>query len=169
MAREEGALRAIRFMANATNATAALGADTKAETVERAGHKVARHTYANAVAYFLRVHDGNIVNGNDSQEHPLSLQRLRSGASAETKAIDGSARYAGWNDFVATLEAVIASELAPGTALNLHIAELDERRDPGDHPDHRAVAFAMEEIAARLPCPASAGTRNTPHVTASPT
>ena len=113
---------------------------------------MARHTYANAVAYFLRVHDGNIVNGNDFQEHPLSLQRLRSGASAETKAIDDSARYAGWSDFVATLEAVIASELAPGTALNLHIAELDEKRNPGDHPDHRAVAFAMEEVAARLPC-----------------
>ena len=152
LAREEGALRSIRFMANAANATAALGADTKPETVERGGHKVARHSYANAVAYFLRVHDGNIVNGNDFQEHPLSLQRLRSGASAETKAIDGSARYAGWSDFVATLEAVIASELAPGTALNLHIAELDERLNPGDHADHRAVAFAMEEIAARLPC-----------------
>jgi LmbE family N-acetylglucosaminyl deacetylase len=151
-AREEGALRAIRFMANAVNATAALGVDTKPEAVERAGHKVARHTYANAVAYFLRVHDGNIVTGNDFQEHPLSLQRLRSGASAETKAIDDSARYVGWNDFVATLEAVIVSELAPGTALNLHIAELDEKRNPGDHPDHRAVAFAMEEIAARLPC-----------------
>ena len=73
-------------------------------------------------------------------------------ASAETKAIDGSARYTGWSDFVATLEAIVASELAPGAALHLHIAELDEERNPGDHPDHRAVAFAMEEIAARLPC-----------------
>jgi hypothetical protein len=152
LAREEGALRAIRFMANAANATAALGADSRPEAVDRAGHKVVRHTYANAVAYFLRVHDGNIVNPTGSEEHPLSLQRLRSGASAETKAIDDSARYAGWNDFVATLEAVITSELAPGTALNLHIAELDERRNPGDHHDHRAVAFAMEEVAARLPC-----------------
>ena len=152
LAREEGAMRAIRFMANAADATAALGAGTRPQTVERAGHAVARHSYANAVAYFLRVHDGNIVNGNDYQEHPLSLQRLRSGASAETRAIDGSARYAGWNDFVATLEAIVGSELAPGSALNLHIAELDEKRNPGDHHDHRAVAFAMEEVAARLPC-----------------
>jgi hypothetical protein len=152
LAREEGALRAIRFMANAANASAALGADTRPESVERAGHRVARHSYANAVAYFLRVHDGNIVNGDDYQEHPLSLQRLRSGASAETKAIDDSARYAGWSDLVATLEAVIAGERVSGTALNLHIAELDEGLNPGDHPDHRAVAFAMEEVAARLPC-----------------
>ena len=152
LAREEGALRGIRFMANAVNPTAALGADSRPEAVDRAGHKVARHTYANAVAYFLRIHDGNIVNGNDFQEHPMSLQRLRSGASAETKAIDESARYAGWGDFVATLEAVVKSELAPGAALNLHIAELDEKRNPGDHADHRAVAFAMEEVAARLPC-----------------
>ena len=152
LAREEGALRAIRFLANAINATAALGADTRPADVDRAGHQVARHTYANAVAYFMRVHDGNIVNGDEYQEHPLSLQRLRSGASAETKAIDDSTRYAGWKDFIATLETVIVSELAPGTELNLHIAELDERRNPGDHPDHRAVAFAMEEVAARLPC-----------------
>lgn len=152
LAREEGALRAIRFMANAANATAALGADTRPVAVERAGHQVARHTYANAVAYFLRVHDGNIVNGNDYQQHPLALERLRTGASTETRAIDGSARYVGWNDFVAALEAVVRSELAPGTALNLHIAELDEKRNPGDHPDHRAVAFAMEEVAVRMPC-----------------
>ena len=152
LAREEGALRAIRFMANAANATAALGADSKPEAVDRAGHQVARHTYANAVAYFLRIHDGNIVTGDVFQEHPLSLQRLRLGTSVETKAIDDSARYTGWGDFVATLEAVITSERAPGTALTLHIAELDEGLNPGDHPDHRAVAFAMEEVAARLPC-----------------
>jgi hypothetical protein len=152
LAREEGALRAIRFMANAVDANAALGADSRPETVERAGHAVARHAYANAVAYFLRIHDGNIVTGDVFEEHPLSLQRLRSGASGETRAIDGSARYAGWKEFVATLEAVVASELASGAALDLHIAELDERRNPGDHPDHRAVAFAMEEVAARLPC-----------------
>jgi hypothetical protein len=152
LAREEGALRAIRFMANAANATAALGGDTRPRAVERVGHRINRHTYANAVAYFLRIHDGNIVTGDHYEEHPLSLQRLRSGASAETKAIDESARYAGWKDFIDTLEAVIRSEHAPGTVLNLHIAELDERRNPGDHHDHRAVAFAMEEVAARLPC-----------------
>jgi GlcNAc-PI de-N-acetylase len=152
LAREEGALRAIRFMANAAHATAALGADSKPESVDRAGHKVARHTYANSVVYFLRIHDGNIVTGNEYREHPLSLQRLRSGASAETKAIDDSTRYGGWADFVATLEAVVTSEMTPGAALNLHIAELDEGRNPGDHPDHRAVAFAMEEVANHLPC-----------------
>lgn len=152
LAREEGALRAIRFMANAVDANAALGADTRPASVDRAGHKVARHTYANAVAYFMRIHDGNIVTGSEMVEHPLSLQRLRSGASTETRAIDGSARYAGWSDLVGTLEAVVRSELAPGAALNLHIAELDEKRNPGDHADHRAVAQAMEEVATRLPC-----------------
>lgn len=152
LAREEGAMRAIRFMANAANATAALGADSKPEAVDRMGHKVARHAYANAVSYFLRIHDGNIVNGNDFQPHPLALDRLRTGASAGTKAIDDSAHYAGWSDFVATLEAIVKSELATGAALNLHIAELDEKRNPGDHADHRAVAFAMEEVIDRLPC-----------------
>jgi hypothetical protein len=34
LAREEGALRAIRFMANAANATAALGADTPSHSTQ---------------------------------------------------------------------------------------------------------------------------------------
>lgn len=152
LAREEGALRSIRFMANAVDSKAALGADSRPEVVDRAGHKIARHTYANAVAYFLRLHDGYIVKDGEFVEHPLALEHLRSGASSELKAIDDSARYSGWNDVVATLRAVIASEWAPGTALNLHIAELNEKRNPGDHIDHRAVAFAMEEVAAGLPC-----------------
>ncbi len=152
LAREEGALRAIRFMANAADDKAALGPDTQPQNVERAGRTVARHAYANAVAYFLRLHDGFIVNGRDYQVHPMALERLRLGTAPEAAAIDGSARYAGWSDLVATLRAVIASELAPGAALHLHIAELDERLNPRDHPDHRAVAFAMEEVAQLLPC-----------------
>lgn len=152
LAREEGALRAIRFMANAAAPKAALGANMRAETVQRAGRYVNRHAYANAVAYFLRLHDGFIVVDGVYTPHPQSVPRLRAGAAAEINAIDGSARYDGWSDLVATLEAVIASEHAPGAILNLHIAELDERRNPRDHPDHRAVAFAMEEVATRLPC-----------------
>ena len=115
------------------------------------------------------MHDGNIVNGDDSQEHPLSLQRLRSGASAETKAIDGSARYTGWSDFVATLEAIIASELAPGTALNLHIAELDESATLATITIIAPWRSRWRRSPPACPAPASAGTRNTPHVTASPT
>jgi hypothetical protein len=152
LAREEGALRSIRFMANAVDSKAALGADTRPEVVDRAGHQIARHTYANAAAYFLRLHDGYIVKDGEFIEHPLALEHLRSGASPEVKAIDDSARYAGWSDVVATLRAIIASERAPGAALDLHIAELNEQRNPGDHIDHRAVAFAMEEVAAGLPC-----------------
>lgn len=152
LAREEGALRAIRFMANAADATAALGSDTRPEMAEKAGHQVARHTYANAVAYFLRMHDGLIATSNGYQDHPQALKHLRSGQSSEANAIDGTARYAGWADLVATLEAIVLSELTPGAALSLHIAELDEKLNPGDHSDHRSVAFAMEQVAARLPC-----------------
>lgn len=152
LAREEGALRAIRFMANAADATAALGADTQPQTVERAGRSVTRHAYANAVTYFLRMPDGFIVNGQDYQVHPQALERLRTGAASEAVAIDGGARYAGWGDLIATLQAVIAAEHTPGAALNLHIAELDQRLNPRDHPDHRAVAMAMEDVTAALPC-----------------
>ena len=44
------------------------------------------------------------------------------------------------------------SERVAGSGLKLHIAELDETLNPKDHPDHRAVAFAMEDVAKLHPC-----------------
>jgi hypothetical protein len=152
LAREEGALRAVRFMANASDPSQGRGVAMESARVERAGHKVQRYAYANAVVYFLRIPDGNIVTGTVFTPHPQSLTKLRAGEIAATEAIDGSARYVGWNDLVATLDAIVVSEQVAGSGLKLHIAELDETINAGDHPDHRATAFAMEDVAKLHPC-----------------
>lgn len=152
LAREEGALRAVRFMANAADPTAGKGAKMNSAMVERGGHGVQRHAYANAVVYFLRLPDGNIVNGTVFTPHPESLTRLRSGEAASSGTVEQSARYEGWDDLVTTLNEIVEAEKVAGSGLKLHIAELDEEINPRDHPDHRAVAFAMEEVAKKHPC-----------------
>jgi hypothetical protein len=152
LAREEGALRAVRFMANAADPSQGRGVAMDSAMVERAGHKVQRYAYANAVIYFLRIPDGNIVTGKVYTPHPRSLTKLRAGEVEVTETIDGSARYVGWTDLVATLNTIVESERVAGSGLNLHIAELDETLNPGDHPDHRATAFAMEDVAKQHPC-----------------
>ncbi|MFT3722999.1 MAG: PIG-L family deacetylase [Hyphomonadaceae bacterium] len=152
LAREEGALRAVRFMANAAAPAAGQGAKMDSAMVDRGGHGVQRYAYANAVVYFLRLPDGNIVNGKVSTPHPESLTRLRSGDAASSGTVEQSARYEGWDDLLATLGAIVEAERVTGSGLTLHIAELDAKLNPGDHPDHRAVAFAMEEVAKLHPC-----------------
>ncbi len=152
LAREEGALRAVRFMANAADPTIGKGAKMESATVMRGGHGVQRYAYANAVVYFLRLPDGNIVSGKVYTPHPESLTRLRSGDAATSGTVEQSARYEGWQDLLDTLNDIVTYERVAGSGLRLHIAELDEELNPGDHPDHRAVAFAMEDVAKRHPC-----------------
>jgi len=152
LAREEGALRAVRFMANAADPTIGKGVKMESAMVDRGGHGVQRYTYANAVVYFLRLPDGNIVNGKVYTPHPESLTRLRSGEAATSGTVEQSARYEGWQDLLDTLNDIVVAERVTGSGLKLHIAELDEELNPLDHPDHRAVAFAMEDVARRHPC-----------------
>jgi hypothetical protein len=98
LAREEGALRAVRFMANAADPSIGKGARMDSAQVERGGHGVQRYAYANAVVYFLRLPDGNIVNGSVYTPHPESLTRLRSGDAATSGTVEQSGRYEGWQD-----------------------------------------------------------------------
>lgn len=153
LAREEGALRAVRFMANAADPMMGRGATMYSAMVERGGHVVQRHAYANAVVYFLRLPDGGISDGMGGYKpNPESISRLRSGDAATTGTVEHSARYEGWADLLSTLNAIVESEGVAGSGLVFHIADLDEELNPGDHPDHRSVAFAMEDIAKMRPC-----------------
>lgn len=152
LAREEGSLRAIRFMANAADPSQGRGFSMDSMRRETNGKLLQRYAYANAVVYFLRLPDGFIVRNGVFTPHPASLTRLRAGEAASAETIEGGARYEGWADLVATLRTIIRQEDVAGADLRLHIAELDEALNPGDHPDHRAVASAMEEVALDHPC-----------------
>ena len=59
LAREEGSLRAIRFLCNAINEELKQGNQMNKTQLIINGHLVLRYSYANAVAYFLRLPDGN--------------------------------------------------------------------------------------------------------------
>lgn len=152
LAREEGALRAVRFLANAANPESGLGATMQTATPTIAGHAVTRSAYANAVVYFLRLPDGFFVNGDIYTPIPQSLTRLRAGEVAVVETVDGGATYAGWDALVSTLAGIVETERRDDALLNLHIAETDDARNPRDHPDHRSTAFAMEAVATRFPC-----------------
>ncbi len=127
LAREEGALRAVRFMANAKPNTG-LGFEMERTIVDHGGKTVQRMEYANAVLYFLRLPDGNYEGPGYETTGRQSLERLRTGAIAEINAIDGSARYEGWNDLIEALGEIIQSEMRVGEALGLHIIEVDVER-----------------------------------------
>lgn len=151
LAREEGALRAVRFMANAKPNTG-LGFVMERTIVDHGEKTVQRMEYANAVLYFLRLPDGNYEGPGYETTGRQSLERLRTGAIAEINAIDGSARYEGWNDLIEALGEIIQSEMPVGEALGLHIIEEDEELNPEDHSDHRNTALAMEAVVMQFPC-----------------
>ena len=155
LAREEGALRAVRFMANAADPTQGRGLAMESGKVDIGGHAIQRFAYANAVVYFLRLPDGNIVNGTVFTPHPQAIEKLRAAAIGSSETIDRSTRYVGWGDLVGTLAAIVEKERVAGSGLSLHLAETKEDLNPGDHPDHRATALAMEEVATRFPCAAT--------------
>lgn len=150
-AREEGALRALRFVVN-VHADYGLGEAMTRDHVELAGHSVLRVRYGAATAYFLRLPDGN---GDDGLGYPTtglqSLERLRTGQVANIGAIDGSAQYTGWSALVATLSALVAVERGPGIVA-LHAPEPDARLNPNDHVDHRATGLAVQAVAASTSC-----------------
>lgn len=148
-ARENGALRAIRFMADVYDSTVASPVTDK---VTVAGHGIARVTYKNTVAYFLRLPDGAVEGVGYPISSNASLMKLKTGETASMRAVDGSTTYKGWNDLVSTLSGVVTKEAARSPNVWLDVHEGDETINPGDHSDHVATGLAVAAVQAKLPC-----------------
>ncbi len=148
LARENGAEAAIRFMADADGPPA----ERVATRVAINGHLVQRVRYRTTTGYFLRLPDG----GTDGAGYPhtgrQSLQRLAEGANDTLAAIDGTARYRGWSDLVASLRALVDRERGAAPLVQINVPELDPAINPGDHPDHRMTAKAALDATAGLAC-----------------
>jgi hypothetical protein len=148
LARENGALAAIRFMADGDD----YPAKAQRSHVNLSGHDIVRVSYRNTVAYFLRAPDGNAQgDGYDHTGHQ-SLRRLAEGKQNLLTAVDGSTTYRGWSDLVATLRVLIDSERADAPIVQLDVAERDQKTNPGDHSDHQMTAKAALDAAQGLAC-----------------
>jgi len=149
LARENGAESAVRFMADADD----VPAERIAEHRTFNGHSIYRVSYRNTVSYFLRVADGNNLTGNGYYDTGFqSLKRLADGGNNELSAVDGSTVYHGWSDLTATLRKIVDFERGHARAVQLNVAELDERINPNDHPDHLMTAKAALDAVSDLAC-----------------
>jgi hypothetical protein len=151
IARESGALSAIRFIAN----RGVVGAGPKGvvSTVTINGKSLTRVAYKNTVAYFLRLPDGNVNTGRGyPSTGSQSLLLLDLGAILKISAIDGSATYFGWADLVGTLRGILLYEAHSSPDVWINVPDTDLTINPGDHPDHIYTGIAMLDAIAPLPC-----------------
>jgi len=142
LAREEGALRALRFMKSAYRDVGQQQLQRTVPTIN--GHPVVRYASADgrAVMYFLRLPDGG-VGGSQS----LALLKT---AGTPVSAIDGSTTYSTWANFTATLAALVRAEASGSIDVWFNLADTDATLNPGDHTDHIYTSQAMQEARAAL-------------------
>ncbi|WP_437575214.1 hypothetical protein [Sorangium sp. So ce887] len=115
------------------------------ETVSVNNHQIIRREWRNTRSYFLRIPSSS------------GLEGLHRGE--KISALDGSASYAGWEDFGATLSAIICQE-TPEALKNLPddgyrpwiiVSDDDDvKYNPLDHPDHHQTSLAVKEFVAPL-------------------
>ena len=148
LARENGALEAIRFMADTDKPP--LPASSGALTVN--GHQIFRVGYLNTIAYFLRVPDGNASGAGFAGTGFQSLKRLADGDIETLSAIDDSTTYRGWSDLIATVRDIIKFERGDAPLVQINVAELDAATNAADHSDHLMTAKAALEAAKDMSC-----------------
>jgi hypothetical protein len=146
LARENGALCAIRFMADPDWEPPA-EQTASAETIN--GHAIHCVRYRNTAAYFLRLPDGSPAGTGYADTGLQSLQRLADGQIDTLTAVDGTTVYRGWSDLTATLRALIECERGD-TPATLHLPDPDPVINPGDHSDHSMTAKAALDAAQGL-------------------
>ena len=127
-AREEGALRAIRFLVNIDTKKGGLHPKPKKMVFNQ--HQIERYEYHHTVAYFLRIPDGNYYSyGHGYPETNYeSIKNLYSGKPATS--IDKSTIYQDWNDLVSTLQDIVKWEAKNSETIQFHLSESDRQKKP---------------------------------------
>ena len=148
LARENGAINAIRFMADADRTPIA---DSTGPMIFN-GHPIYRVGYRNTIGYFLRLPDGDASGAGFAGTGFQSLKRLADGKITALAAVDDSTTYHGWGDLVATVREIIKYERAQAPLIQLNVADLNSRINPADHSDHLMTAKAALEAAADMAC-----------------
>jgi hypothetical protein len=148
LARENGAISAMRFMADADRTPIA---DSAGHVIFN-DHPVYRVAYRNTIGYFLRLPDGNALGEGFAGTGFQSLKRLAKGDIATLAAVDDSTTYRGWNDLVATVREIIKYERGRAALIQLNVADPDAGINPADHSDHLMTAKAALDAAADMDC-----------------
>jgi hypothetical protein len=148
LARENGAVNAMRFMADTDRTPVANAAGHQTFN----GHPIYRTSYRNTTGYFLRLPDGDALGEGFAGTGFQSLKRLADGNIATLTAVDGSTTYHGWSDLVATVRDIITYERAQAPLIQLNVADPDPRINPADHSDHLMTAKAALDAAAEMDC-----------------
>lgn len=149
LAREAGAFRAVRFMADAWNWNTA---SPSSGTVRINGHSIYRTTYKNTTTLFLRLPDGAGEGSGYPVHNWASLMKLRNGEIASIRAVDGSTTYTSWNDLVKTLSEIVRTQASGSPNVWIDAHDPDAASNPGDHSDHWATGLAVAALPATLPC-----------------
>lgn len=152
-AREEGALASVRVAAGVgTPDEPGTGAGECAD-VRVEGRSLRRCRVGATASYFLRLPDGNAKGQGFAATGERSLASFAAGARAPLVPLEGDGSYAGWEDLVSVVAAIVRQEAsganAAGESVRLHGSDPDTAFNPWDHADHRATGQLAAEVARR--------------------
>lgn len=145
-AREEGALRAVRFLSNTAEDRSKIGDEMSRRVTLIRNHPILTYTYHNTVVYFLRLPDGNGDGSGFELHQQKSLEKFYNRQVVDFKAIDQSTTYTNKEDLLGTLKELIATAHT-GTQLEIHLSELSEDLNVDDHSDHLTASRFISEAA----------------------
>ena len=145
-AREEGSLRAIRFLSNTYSSGKNIGNEMERSYASINSHRILRYGYRNTNVYLLRLPDGN-GNGTGYEIHDFkSLKKLNTGEISNFLSIDGQTNYTNRKDLIETLKRIFEIEKGENK-LEIHLADTDSERNPDDHSDHQNSSKLAQEAA----------------------
>jgi hypothetical protein len=121
------------------------GAAPNADRAVINGHPITIYDAGRFISYHMRLPDGNVTGDGFPSTRHASLRKLQSGEISGIGAVDGSTTYHGWDDFCATLHAIIEREGWDGNTW-LNAADWSWTCSPEDHSDHKATGDAVKEI-----------------------
>ena len=148
-AREEGSLRAIRFIANTFESGEDFGTEMNEEMVQINGHRVQRLSYRNCVIYLFRLPDGNGLGTGYPLHREKSLKKLYEGTVENLHSIDSTTIYKDKKDLMTSLKALIQKE-QQGVETELHLADTNAENNPNDHSDHQTSSKLFQEVAHEI-------------------
>ena len=138
MAREEGSKSSIRFCLPPISESS-----EKREVGNRTVHCWSTDK---TTSYFLRLPDGNLDGGGFPACNFQSLARLKAGEINRIVAMDNSATYHDWPEFITTLESIISFESKGTSNIWIHYLNPDTAINPDDHADHIATGRAIQNM-----------------------